>query len=141
MSFRSLPCMATQKVFSTVSLLTFLAIAFTMLNLLLLFNLNFMSSMILSWLSFRHQTGLQVFYVTPALPFWFIVVSSVFHLFYFLDGSSPIPTTPTKFHHHLQAWIHSIPQVQNPSLITLEVLCIVVFTHNTHSSFIRITIG
>ena len=43
------------------------------------------------------------FYMTPALLFWFIVVSSVFHLFSFLDRSSPIPTMPTKFHHHLQA--------------------------------------
>ena len=47
--------------------------------------------------------------MTPALLFWFIVVSSGFHLFPFLDRSSPIPTMPTKFHPHLQAWIHSTP--------------------------------
>ena len=29
--------------------------------------------------------------------------------FSFLDRSSPIPAMPTKFHHHLQAWIHSMP--------------------------------
>ena len=80
-----------------------------MLNLLLLCNLNFMSSMILAWLCFGYQTGLQVFDVTPALPYWYIVVSSVFQLFSFLDRSSLIPTMPTKFHHHLQAWIHSTP--------------------------------
>ena len=51
----------------------------------------------------------QVFYITPALLCWFIVVSSVLHLFSFLDRSSLIPTMPTKVHHHIQGWIHSMP--------------------------------
>ena len=51
---------------------------------------------------------MQVFYVTPALHFWFIVVSSVFQLFSSLDSFSAIPRMPTKFHHHLQAWLHSM---------------------------------
>ena len=41
------------NIFSTVPLLTFLALALTMLNSLLLCSLNFKSSTILSWLSFR----------------------------------------------------------------------------------------
>ena len=106
-SFGSLPPTATQNVSSTNPLLTFLALAFTVLNLLLLCNLNSTSSMLLSWLSFSYQTGMQVFYITPPLNFSFIVVSSVFQLFSTLDRFSPIPTTPIKFHHHLQAWIHS----------------------------------
>ena len=79
-----------------------------MVNLLLLCNLNFTSSALLSWLSFRYQTGMQVFYVTPALIFWFIDVSSVFQLFSFLNRSSSNPPMPTKFHHHLQVWIYSM---------------------------------
>ena len=107
-SFGSLPHMATQNIFSTILLLTFLALAFTVLNLLLLGNLNFPSSMLLSWLSVGHQTVMRVFYVTPALRFWFIVVFSVFHLFSSLDRFSPIPTKPTPFHQQLQAWIESM---------------------------------
>ena len=55
-SFGSLPCMATKTLFSTIPLLTFLALAFTVLNLLLFCNLNFTSFMLLSWLSFGYQT-------------------------------------------------------------------------------------
>ena len=89
-------------------MLTFLALAFTIVNMLLLCNLNFTSSTPLSWLSFGYQTGIQAFYITPVLNFWFIVVSSVFQLFSSLDRFSPITSMPTKFHHHLQAWIHSM---------------------------------
>ena len=103
------PIHSCPECFSNVPLSAFLATVFIVLNLLLLCNLNFTSSMILSWLSFGYQKGLQVFYMTPALCFWFIVVSSVFHLFSFLDRSSLISTMPTKFNHCLQAWIHSIP--------------------------------
>ena len=85
--------MATKIFFSTVPLLTFLALAFTVVNLLLLCNINFTSSTSLTWLSYRYQTDMQVFYITPALLFWFIVVSSVFQLFFFLDRFSPIPPT------------------------------------------------
>ena len=116
-SFGILPCMATQNFFSTIPLLTFLAFAFTMVSLLLLCNLNFTSSTPLSWHAFRYQTGMQVFYITPASSFWFIVVSSVFQLFSSLDRFSPIPTMSTKFHYHLQAWIHSTPV---PRLQTLS---------------------
>ena len=55
------------------------------------------------WISDRHR----VFYITPVLMFWFIVVSSIFQLFSFLDRFSQLPPTPTKFHHHLCTWIHS----------------------------------
>ena len=41
-----------------IPFLTFLALAFTMLNLLLLFNLSFPSSTLLLWLSFGYQTGM-----------------------------------------------------------------------------------
>ena len=77
-----------------------------MVNLLLLCNLKFCSSMLPSCLSFRYQTGMRIFYVTPSLIFWFIVVSSVFPLFSSLDRFSLIPTT-SKFDQQLQAWIHS----------------------------------
>ena len=114
-SFRSLLHMVTQKFFNTIPLLTFLALAFTMVNLLLLCNLNFPSSMLVSWLSFGHQTDMRAFYVTPAFLSWFIVVSSIIQLFSFLNRSSLIPTMPTKFHQQLQAWIHSMPVTQSPS--------------------------
>ena len=57
-SFRTIQCMPTQNIFSTVPLLTLLALAFNVVNLLLLCNLNFTSSTCLSWLSFRHQTAM-----------------------------------------------------------------------------------
>ena len=101
--------MAAQNFFSTVPSLTFLDLAFTKVNLLLFFNLNSTSSTPLSWLSFGYQTCMQVFYITPALQFWFIVVSCVFQLFSFLDRFPPISPTPTKFHHHSNAWIDSMP--------------------------------
>ena len=50
---------------------------------------------------------MRVFYITPALMFWFIVVSSIFQLFSFLDRFSQFPPTPPKFHRLLLAWIHS----------------------------------
>ena len=100
--------MATQKDFSTIPLLTFLALVFIMANLLLLCHINFTSSTPFSWFFFGYQTGMQVFYIAPALCFWFVVVSSVFQLFSFLDRFSLIPPTPTKFHHHLNEWIHSM---------------------------------
>ena len=131
--FRSLPCTATQKCSSTIHLLAFLALAFTMVNLLLLCNIKFTSSTSLSWLSFRYQTGMQVFYITPALCFWFIVVSSVFQLFSFLDRFSLIPPTLTKVHHHLNAWIHSPPVTpgSRPLPLTLEALHAMGSTQNT----------
>ena len=118
-------------------------LSLSMVNLLLLCNLNFTSSTLLSWLSFSYQTGMQVFYVTPALVFWFVVVSSVFQLFSSLDRFSLIPTTSTNFRHHLQAWIHStlVTQVPEPFPITLEVLHIMGSTQNTLSSFIKIAVG
>ena len=106
-SFGSLPCMATKNVFSTIPLLTFLALAFTTVNLLLLCSISFTSSTSLSWLYYGYQTGMQVFYIASALWFWFIVISSVFQLYSFLDRFSLIPPTPTKLHHPLNAWIHS----------------------------------
>ena len=137
------PMHSCPECFSTAPPPTFLAIAFTVLNLLLLCNLIFTSSMILSWLSFGYQKGLQVFYMTPALCFWFIVVSSVFHLFSFLDRSSLISTMPTKFHHCLQAWIHSMPvtlgvQTASPCFGGTTHCC---FHPKYPSTFIRITIG
>ena len=84
-----------------------------MVNLLLLCNLNSTSSTSLSWLP-SDIRQIQVFYITPRLRFWFIVVSSVLQLFSFQDRSSPIPPTPTKFHHHLSAWIHSTPVTPGP---------------------------
>ena len=95
------------KLFLPIPLLTVLALAF--LNLLLLCNLTFMSSTLLSWVSFGYQTGMQVFYFTPALLFFYIVVSSVFQLLSSLDRFSPLPPMPTNFHQQLQAWIHSTP--------------------------------
>ena len=103
----------------------------------------FYTSPLLSRLSFEYQTGMQVFYVTPAILFWYIVVSSVFQLFSFLDRSSLTPTMPTKFYHHLQAWIHSTPVTPGSRPLSLY------FGGATHcgfhpkypSSFIRITIG
>ena len=101
--------MATRNLFCPIPLLTFFALAFTVLNLLLLCNLNFPSSMLLSWLSFGYQTGMQVFYIAPALIFWIIVASSVFQLFSSLDRFSLIPTTPTEVHQELQPCIHAMP--------------------------------
>ena len=119
MSFRSLLHMATKTFSGIVPLHTFFALAFTMVNLLLLCNLNFTSSMLLSWLLFGYQTGMQVFYITPALCFWFIVLSSVFQLFSFLDRFSLIPLMFTKFHQKQQAWIltefQSKRNLSNPS--------------------------
>ena len=131
------------KTFSALSLCSHFPLSLAMVNLLLLCNLNFTSSTLLSWLSFSYQTGMQVFYVTPALVFWFVVVSSVFQLFSSLDRFSLIPTTSTNFRHHLQAWIHStlVTQVPEPFPITLEVLHIMGFTQNTLSSFIKIAVG
>ena len=78
-----------------------------------------------------------------SLTLMVVVVSSVFQLFSFLDRSSLIPTMPTKFHHHLQAWIHSMPITPGlrPLHFSLEVLHIMVFTQNSHSSFVRIAVG
>ena len=104
------------KSFSTIPLLKFLALAFTVVNSLLLCNLNFTSVTPLSCVSFGYQTDMQIFYVTPALSFWFIVVSSVIQLFPFLDMLSPIPPIPTKFHHHLNAWIHTMPVTPGSTL-------------------------
>ena len=105
-SFESLPHMASQKFSTTILLLTVLALAFTKVNLLLLCDINFTSSTPFSWLFFGHETGIQVLFITPV---FFIVVSSVFQCLSFLDKFSPIPPTSNKFHHHLNAWIHSMP--------------------------------
>ena len=110
--------------FSTVPLLTFVALALNMVNLLLLCNLNFTSSTPLSCLSFSYPRGMQVFYITPALSFWFIIVSSVFQLFSSLDRFSPIQL-------HLPSFIiiskhgsilHQSPQVPDPFPLALEAL-------------------
>ena len=85
---------------------------------------------------------MQIFYVTPALSFWFIVVSSVIQLFPFLDMLSPIPPIPTKFHHHLNAWIHTMPVTPGSTLsLALEALHIMGSTQNGPSSVIKMTIG
>ena len=66
------------KNFSTVPLLTFLDLAFTMVNLLLLCNLNSTSSMPFSLLSIGCQTDMQVFYITPALRFGSLLSPLIF---------------------------------------------------------------
>ena len=99
----------TPKTFSAPSLCSHFGPFIHCGKFVLLCNLSSTSLTPLSWLSFRYQTGMQVFYITPALIFWFIVVSSVIQVFSFLDRFSLIPPTPTKFHHHLIAWIHSMP--------------------------------
>ena len=131
--------MATQTFFSSIPLLTFWPLHSPCLICCCLATSIFP----LYCFSFGCQTGLQVFYMTPGLIFWFIVVSSVFHLFSFLDGSSLLAPMPTKFHHCLQAWIHSTLAMpgSRPLPFILEVLCIVVSTQNTLSSFIRIIVG
>ena len=105
----SLPHIATQTFFSTVPFLIFLVLAFIMITLLHLFYINFTSSTFLSWLSISYQTGMQVFYITPAFLFWLIIVSSVSHLSSFLDRFSVSPPPRTKFHHYLSVWVHSAP--------------------------------
>ena len=107
--FRSLPCMATQTFFSTIPLLTFSALAFTVITLLLLCNINFSSSTSLSWLSFRYQMACKS--STSLQPYVFDLLLSplFFTSSLFWTGFTLIPPTPTKFHHHLGAWIHSTP--------------------------------
>ena len=117
--------------------------AFTMVNLLLIGNINFTSSTLLSWLSFGYQTGMQGFYINSTLNFWFIVDSSVFQLFSSLDKFSLIPTMPTKLHHHFQALIHSalVPQVSDHFSLALEALQIMGSTKNTPLSLVNMTVG
>ena len=66
-----------------------------------------------------------------------------FHLFSCLDMSSLIPLYPPSFiivYKHGSILCQS-QQVTDPYTCALEVLCIMVSTKNTLSSFIRITIG
>ena len=138
-SFRSLPCTETQN-FLALFHCSHFGPCIHYVKFVVILQPH---SHIFSCLSFGYQTGMQVFYVTPALGFGFIVVSSVFHLLAFLDRSSPIPTMPTKFHHHFQASIHSTPVTPGSRHLPLH------FGRTTHcgfhpkhpSSFIRITIG
>ena len=80
-------------------MVTFLSLGFTVVNMLLLATsiLPLLYSSLGSPLAIRQACV------------WFIVVSSVFQLISSVDRVSLIPTMPTKFHQHLQSWIHSMP--------------------------------
>ena len=70
--------------------------------------IHFLWELYHSWLSFGYQTGMQVLYITPALNFWLIVVSSVFQLFSSLERFSLIPQCPPSFINS-HSMHHSIP--------------------------------
>ena len=102
-------------------------------NLLLVCNLNLPSSTILSCLSFRCQTGLRVFYMTPALHFWYIVVLMLFTSFFLLTGLHHLPLCPPSFIivYKPGSILYWSAQVPDPSPFASEVICIIVSTKYT----------
>ena len=71
------------------------------------FHVFYDSCLALLWIPDRPASLLCDSSLTLLVYCCFFCFSTLF--FSFLDRSSLIPTMPTKFHHHLQAWIHSIP--------------------------------